>query len=256
MSINISTIDYRQVLDYTIEPIIIHTNLTILYINKAAEEFFKGAKEDIIGASPLDIFQETSKPSIEKRILSAYENPAKVIEETIYKMDGTTVDVELYCHPVKIEDKKAIQTYVRDITSRREAEKRQDEMTREVNELSSTLVPVLDGIAVLPLVGAIDEVRAKQLLDNVPARVRRQNIECLIIDFSGIYNLDTVVTDYLFKINSVMSVLGVRTIITGLRPELALIALQLDINWASTPTMASVKDALQSLGLNMNRKSL
>lgn len=253
MSINISTIDYRQVLDYTIEPIIIHTDHTILYINQAAEVFFRGTKEDIIGASPLDIFQETSKPSIEARIQSAYEKPAKVIEETIYKMDGTTVDVELYCHPVQIEDKKAIQTYVRDITRRREAEKRQDEMTREVNELSSTLVPVLDGIAVLPLVGAIDEVRAKQLLDIVPTRVRKEHVECLIIDFSGIYNLDEVVTDYLFKMNGVLSLLGVRSIITGLRPELALVAIQLDINWASTHTMATVKDALQSLGLNLKK---
>lgn len=253
MSINISTIDYRQVLDYTIEPIIIHTDFAILYINQAAEVFFRGTKEDIIGASPLNIFQERSKPAIEQRIQGAYENPAKVIEETIYKMDGTPVDVELYCHPVQIGDTKAIQSYIRDITGRREAEKRQAHMTRQVNELSSTLVPVLDGIAVLPLVGAIDEVRAKQILENVPTRVREQHIECLIIDFSGIYNLDTVVTDYLFKINSVLSLLGVRSIITGLRPELALVAIQLDINWASIPTKATVKDALQSLGMNLNQ---
>lgn len=69
-----------------------------------------------------------------------------------------------------------------------------------------------------------------KLLEGVPTRVREQNIECLIIDFSGIYNIDTVVADYLFKINTVLSLLGVRSFITGLRPELALIAIQLDIN--------------------------
>jgi len=150
---------------------------------------------------------------------------------------------------VQIGDTIAIQTYVRDITERKEAEKKQKEIIQQVNELSATLVPILDGIAVLPLVGSIDEDRARQLLEIVPVKVKNQNIECLIMDFSGIYTLDSIVTDYLFKINCVLSLLGVRSIITGLRPQLALVAIQLDIKPDSIPTMATVKDALHSLGL-------
>jgi len=251
MKANISNIDYRQIIEYSLEPIIIHTDLNILYINHAAEEFFGVKNEEIIGESPLDIFQDTSKPAIENRIQSAYEKPAEVIEEKVYITDGSIVEVELYCHPVLIENTKAIQTYVRDITDRKLSEKKHHEMIKQVNELSSTLVPILDGIAVLPLVGAIDEVRAKQLLDTVPVKVQKQNVECLIIDFSGIYNIDTIVSDSLFKINRVLSMLGVRTIITGIRPELALTAIELDIDWASTTTMSTVKDALYSLGLNL-----
>ena len=251
MKADISNINYRQIIEFSLEPIIIHTNLKILYINHAAEKFFKVTKEEIIGESPLDIFQDTSKPAIENRIESAYEQPASVIEEKVYIMDGTIVDVELYCHPVLIEDTKAIQTYVRDITDKKLSEKRHDDMIKQVNELSSTLVPILNGIAVLPLVGAIDEVRAIQLLETVPIKVQKQNIECLIIDFSGIYNIDTIVSDSLFKINRVLTMLGVRTIITGIRPELAITAIELNIDWASTTTMSTVKDALYSLGLNL-----
>lgn len=249
MSENISQIDYRQIMEYSLDPLIIHTDLKIIDVNHVAEQFFRGTKETIIGASPLDIFQETSKNAIEKRIQSAYQKPAKVIEETIYRLDGTTVDVELYCHPVQIGDTIAIQTYVRDITERKEAEKKQKEIIQQVNELSATLVPILDGIAVLPLVGSIDEDRARQLLEIVPVKVKNQNVDCLIMDFLGIYTLDSIVTDYLFKINSVLSLLGVRSIITGLRPQLALVAIQLDTRLDSIPTMATVKDALHSLGL-------
>jgi len=249
LSENISQIDYRQIMEYSLDPLIIHTDLKIIDVNHMAEKFFRGTKETIIGASPLDIFQETSKNAIENRIQSAYLKPANVIEETIYRLDGTTVEVELYCHPVQIGDTIAIQTYVRDITERKEAEKKQKEIIQQVNELSATLVPILDGIAVLPLVGSIDEDRARQLLEIVPVKVKNQNIECLIMDFSGIYTLDSIVTDYLFKINCVLSLLGVRSIITGLRPQLALVAIQLDIKPDSIPTMATVKDALHSLGL-------
>ncbi|MDF2066495.1 PAS domain S-box protein [Bacillus sp. Cr_A10] len=249
MNEEIAHIDYREIMEYSLDPLIIHTNLRIIDVNHMAEKFFGAPKENIIGASPLDIFQETSKVAIEKRILSAYQQPAKVIEETIFRMDGTTVDVELYCHPVQIGDTKAIQTYVKDITGRKESETKQKEIIKEINDLSATVVPILNGIAILPLVGSIDEDRAIQILENVPLKVKNQSIECLIIDFSGIYNLDSLVTDYLFKLNSVLSLLGVRSIITGLRPSLALAAIQLDYKIETIPTMSSVKDALVSLGI-------
>lgn len=255
MSENISDIDYKQVIEYALEPLIIHSHLKIIYINRAAEKFFRSPKDKIIGASPLDIFKETSKTAINKRIQSAYEQPANVIEETIYRMDGTTVDVELYCHPVTMGKTKAIQTYVRDITERKVTEKKQKEMEKQINELSSTLVPLLDGIAVLPLPSSLDEEKAKQLLDRVPVKVKEQNVKCLIIDFSAIYNLDTMVTEYIFKINCVLSLLGVRSIVTGLRPELALVAIELGTNFNSTPTVSTVKAALHLIGVEYDGDS-
>lgn len=237
-------------MDFSLDPLIIHTNLRIIDINHAAETFFRGTKENIIGASPLDIFQETSKADIKKRIQSAYQQPAKVIEETIYRMDGTVVDVELYCHPVQIGDSKAIQTYVRDITDRKESEQKQKEITKLVNELSATVVPLLDGIAVLPLVGSFDEDRARQLFDDLPVKVQNQNVNCLIIDFSGVFTLDSIVTDYLFKIHEVLLLLGVRSIYSGIRPELVLTALQLEKKLTSIQTVSTVKEALYSLGIN------
>lgn len=258
MNEDISKIDYEQVMEYALDPVIIHTQLKILYINNAAERFFKASKEEVIGVSPLDIFKETSRAAIETRIGSAYDQPAAVIEETIYKMDGTAIEVELYCHPLRIGNTKAIQTYIREITEKKAAEKKQKELAKEINKLSSIVVPIMDKIAVLPLMGSIDEERAIQILHNVPVNVREQNLDYLIVDFSGIYTLDNIVTEYIFRITSVLSMIGVRTIVTGLRPELALVATHQGINFASTPTMASVKDALHYLGswlLNTERKS-
>jgi len=253
MSKHISDIDYKQVIEYALEPLIIHSQLKIIYVNRAAELFFRASKEEIIGASPLDIFKESSKSAIDKRIQNAYEQPANLIEETIYRMDGTTVEVELYCHPVLLGNTKAIQTYVRDITVRKATEKKQKEMRNQINELSSTLVPLMDGIAVLPLLGAFDEERAIQVLEKVPINVQKHNINCLIIDFSALYNLDSIVAEYIFRINAVLSLLGVRSIITGLRPELAQVAIQLGINFNSTPTVSTVKSALDLLGVEYNK---
>jgi rsbT co-antagonist protein RsbR len=244
VSEDLSEIDYLKVMEYSLDPLIIHTDYRIMYVNDAAEEFFRTDKEGVVGQSPLDIFRDSSKDAIRKRIQSAYGSPADVIEETIYRTDGTTVEVELYCHPLMIGDTQAIQTYVYDITEKKEREKKQSEMAAEINELSAVLVPLLDDIAVLPIVGTIDEEKARWLLEIIPAKVRKQNVNHVIIDFSGVYTLNPFVTDALFKITSVLALLGVRSIITGLRPEMVTSALNQNIDLSLMPTLATVKDAL------------
>ncbi|MFC7786424.1 PAS domain S-box protein [Rossellomorea sp. GCM10028870] len=248
---DISEIDYLEVMEYSLDPLIIHTDYRIMYVNGAAEEFFRTDKEGVVGQSPLDIFRESSKDAIRKRIQSAYGKPADVIEETVYRTDGSTVEVELYCHPLMIGNTQAIQTYVHDITEKKEREKKQSEMVAEINELSATLVPLLDDIAVFPIVGKVDEEKARLLLDIIPAKVRKQNVNQVIIDFSGVYTLDQFVTDALFKITSVLALLGVRSIITGLRPEMAMCAINQNIELSSIPTFATVKDALAYMYVNV-----
>jgi rsbT co-antagonist protein RsbR len=250
MSENIEGIDYKEVIEYALDPLIVHSQLKIIYINKAAEDFFRASRDEVIGASPLDIFKETSKPAITKRISGAYSKPAEIIEETIYRMDGTPVEVELYCHPIKIGETRAIQTYVRDITERKQQKIAQRKMNMYINELASQAVPLLDGIAILPLLGAVNPDRAKQLLELVPVNVQKQGIRQLIIDCSGIYRIDHLVIDSLFKINNVLTLLGVTCILTGVRPQLAAEAVTLGINLDNIITFTNVKDALCYLGVN------
>lgn len=253
MSENIEGINYKEVIEYALDPLIVHSQLKIIYINEAAERFFRASRDELIGASPLDIFKDTSKPAITKRISGAYSEPAELIEETIYRMDGSSVEVELYCHPIKIGETKAIQTYVKDITERKQLEIVQYEMNKQINELASNVVPLLEGIAVLPLVGAINQDRAKQLLELVPVNVQEQEIHCLIIDCSGIYKFDTLVIDSLFKINSLLKLIGVNCILTGVRPQLAEEAVNIGFNIKNLITFSNVKDALSFLGVN-NKK--
>lgn len=244
MSEDLSEIKYSQIVEYLLDPVIIHTDLKIKYINHAAETFFRTTKKEVIGLSPLDIFQDFSKDAIKKRIESAYETPMPIIEETVYRMDGTMVDIDLYCHPAPLGDKRAIQSIVWDITSRKENEKKQKQMLKQINELSTTLVPFSNEISVLPLVGAIDDDRARQLLDDIPIKVQKQRVQCLIIDFSGTFNLDSLVADTLFKIVHVTSLLGVHSIITGMRPESAKLAVEQGLNLSATQLMSSVKEAI------------
>jgi rsbT co-antagonist protein RsbR len=116
----------------------------------------------------------------------------------------------------------------------------------EINELSAPIVPVRNGVAVLPLIGTIDTNRAKFLLEKVVPKVAELKIHCLIMDFSGIVMIDTAVANHIFKIHHVLRLLGININVTGIRPELAQTIVNGGIDLTSITTYATVQQAIEA----------
>lgn len=237
---------YRQIVEYSIETTVIHCNQKILYINESGADFFRATKNNLIGANIVDVFTDEYKEFIVERIRKGTEERqiGELIETPVYRADATIVEVELYCHPVMFGETEAIQSILRDITPRKVAEKK---LKQVKNEVATPIVPVYEGIAVLPLVGEFDEDRTIQLLNIIPRKIGSYHLDYLIIDMSGIYNFDDIVGEFLYKINSIMGLLGISLYYTGIRPELARKAVELRIDISSLNTMPNVKQALNHL---------
>ncbi|KIL49311.1 hypothetical protein KP78_07790 [Jeotgalibacillus soli] len=58
---------------------------------------------------------------------------------------------------------------------------------------------------------------------------------------------DIEIADYLYKIEVILALLGIDTIVTGLRPELARTVVDAGIDMSSINTFAHVKQALESI---------
>jgi rsbT co-antagonist protein RsbR len=133
-------------------------------------------------------------------------------------------------------------------------EKLNDEATKEskkqITELSAPILPILEGVAVMPLVGTIDFDRAKYILEQVPLKVKEQNVHSLISDFSGIYTLDATVINFLFETSAVLGLLGVHSIVTGVRPEVAQCVVQLGMDLSLIKIFGTVQQALREFGVN------
>ncbi|SDL91321.1 PAS domain S-box protein [Sediminibacillus halophilus] len=241
---------FKQMVERLTESIIIHIDGEIVYINQSGAELLGGTTQDFIGKELLSFIQEDYHQTVQDHIHQIVVNDASVStsEQVIKRKDGSTVEVEVNCNPLQMENQRAVQSVIRDITERKKTEKSLDNALKEINALASPVVPILNGIAVLPLIGSIETERAQQFLDHIPATVAEQNIEWLILDFSGIINLDTYVADYLFKINETIRLLGIETIITGMRPDLAQVATQLGIKF-SIKSFGSVRQALNFIGV-------
>lgn len=92
----------------------------------------------------------------------------------------------------------------------------------QIQTLSSPLVPVAEGIAILPVIGNVTDSRAQAIIDRVLAKCADEEIEYLVIDVSGVSQINSVVGEYLLKLVSTLKIIGVVPVITGIQPFMAL----------------------------------
>ncbi|WP_456271334.1 STAS domain-containing protein [Bacillus sp. AK031] len=98
-----------------------------------------------------------------------------------------------------------------------------------INELSSPIISISADTALLPLVGDIDTARAKVILENTLHQCTIKEVDQLFIDLSGVVIIDTMVAHEIFQLIDALSLIGVKTTLSGIRPEIAVTAVQLGI---------------------------
>ncbi|MFF2444705.1 STAS domain-containing protein [Priestia megaterium] len=89
-----------------------------------------------------------------------------------------------------------------------------------VEHLSVPIIPLCQSVAVLPLIGMIDIHRIQTIEEKVLISISDLKIETLIIDLSGIANMEMHVIDHFQKVLTGISMMGCEAILTGLRADL------------------------------------
>lgn len=114
-------------------------------------------------------------------------------------------------------------------------------------ELSVPVVPLLPGVGVLPLVGNVDTERAQLLMEETLEQSVRLKLTHLIFDVSGVMIVDTMVADQLFKVINALSLVGVKTIMTGIRPEVAHTMVTLGLNLEGITVKSNLHQAFKEI---------
>ncbi|BCT28737.1 STAS domain-containing protein [Bacillus velezensis] len=117
-----------------------------------------------------------------------------------------------------------------------------------INELSAPIMPIADGIGILPLVGEIDTYRAKMILESVLDQCSSLRLSYLFLDISGVPIVDTMVAYQIFKVIDSTKLLGIETTISGIRPEIAQTVVKLGIDFSQVKTEQSLAKALAKNG--------
>ena len=115
-----------------------------------------------------------------------------------------------------------------------------------VQNLSVPIIPITSTICILPLIGSVDSFRNNIIEEKVLNEIGRLNIQILIMDLSGISDMEPEVIEHMMKTINGSTMMGCRTVITGLRTDVVRKMINLGITFdKDTKTFGTLQQALK-----------
>jgi DNA-binding LacI/PurR family transcriptional regulator/anti-anti-sigma regulatory factor len=126
---------------------------------------------------------------------------------------------------------------------------------RALQELSTPIIPVMDRIIVMPLIGSIDAMRAKDITRALLVGISEHQARVVILDITGVPLVNSGVAAHLNKTIQAARLKGAHAIVTGISEAVAETIVDLGIDWEGVETLSDLQTgltvALQSLGIRL-----
>ncbi len=105
-----------------------------------------------------------------------------------------------------------------------------------LRELSTPVLQVRERLLILPIIGLLDNQRAEQLTEQLLHGIRNHRAKVVVIDITGVADIDTSVANHLVKTVDASRLMGASVIITGLSADIAqtLVRIGVDLNKMNT----------------------
>jgi anti-anti-sigma regulatory factor len=116
-----------------------------------------------------------------------------------------------------------------------------------VRDLTSPVIPILEGVLVAPLIGTLDERRAEELSESLLHAVEREHARHVILDVTGMPLVDTQVAQSIIRTAEAVRLLGARALLAGIRPEVAQTLVSLGVDLSNMPAYAGLREAVAVL---------
>ncbi|MBA3546656.1 MAG: PAS domain S-box protein [Nannocystis sp.] len=248
--------EQAELLDLAHDAIMVcHVDGTIAYWNHGAERIHGYTRAEAIGQKALKLLQ-TALPVAPADIERALRDQGYWEGElTHIGKDGSPV-ITSSRWVLRLGENGAPDTVLQidsDVTARKRAEQadaeRQQDIIRiqaqAIEELSTPLIPITDEILVMPLIGLMDSMRAKQIMQNLLNGLAASRGKFAIIDITGVQVVDTAVASALLKAAHAARLLGSQVILTGIRPEVAQTLVHIEANLSSIITCGTLQSGIQ-----------
>jgi PAS domain S-box-containing protein len=238
----------------------------ITLVNRQLERMFGYTREEIVGrpcyellpTRPADwgdaFFTKPESGTLEQQL-----------ELQGQRQDGSLFPINVSLNPLEMPDGRAIIASIRDITESKQAEAEHARLQQEIieaqqraiAELSTPVIPIMDRIIVMPLIGSIDSMRARDITRTLLAGVNQHRAKVVILDVTGVGIMDTGIVNHLNKTIQAARLKGAKTIVTGISDAVAEAIVDLGIDWGDIETLSDLQTglvtALGSLGVTLSK---
>jgi len=114
-----------------------------------------------------------------------------------------------------------------------------------IQELSTPIMEVWDGVLCVPVVGLMDTARSSEMTSALLRAVVEKSAKCAIIDITGIDVMDTRTVDHFVRMAKAVRLLGSECVLTGMNPHIAQTVVHMGLDLSNVITHRNLRDALQ-----------
>ena len=104
-------------------------------------------------------------------------------------------------------------------------------------------------LLLVPLQGEMTDDVASRLMSEVLERIYRDGCSGLIVDITGLWIIDSHLCSVLSQISEAAALMGARTVICGMKPEIALTLESMGVHLNNIQSSLDLEGALLSLGV-------
>jgi rsbT co-antagonist protein RsbR len=124
-------------------------------------------------------------------------------------------------------------------------------------ELSTPVLLVRERLLILPIIGVLDDMRARQLTEQLLGGIRNHRAKVVVVDITGVADVDQAVANSLVQTVDASRLMGAEVIITGLSSKIAqtLVTIGVDLNKMRTvgDLQGGIEEAERQLGFRVTR---
>ena len=115
-----------------------------------------------------------------------------------------------------------------------------------IRELSTPVLLLRPGLLLLPIIGLVDTLRARQLTEQLLHSVRANRASVVVIDVTGVPSVDTKVANHLVQTVEAARLMGAVSIVIGIAPDIAQTMVRLGIDLMRIKTVGDLQSGIEA----------
>jgi rsbT co-antagonist protein RsbR len=119
------------------------------------------------------------------------------------------------------------------------------EQQEAMRELSTPVLQVRPQLLILPIIGMLDQKRARQLTEQLLSAIQTNRARLVVIDITGVAAIDLDVANHLVQAVEAARLMGANAIITGLSSKIAQTLVDLGVDLSMMKTVGDLQGGLE-----------
>lgn len=215
-------------------------------------ESCNAAAEQIFGYAAADLLGEPIARLIPLPHHDAYRQARPSHEVVGRRANAGSFPLDLTVGEMPHERGRRFVLIARDLSERKRADEERARLQERIIRaqadalaaLSTPLIPLSDTVVAMPLIGALDEQRMRQVTDMLLHGIERTRARVAIVDITGVPLVDAEVVHGLLRAARAVELLGARVVVTGIRPEVAQALVELGADLRAIATHSTLQSGI------------